>query len=362
MFDWVPISFYTPIYFHFLLAITLFTFLHTQIMGFNDNRNKDYLKVIGYFSLVFIILYMGLRPIHGVFVDMKTYARIFNRYQNGGLIISKKDLLFHYFMKFCSYFISARYFFFLCATLYIVPAYIISKRWFKEFWFYAFLLLVGSFTFWAFGTNGIRNGIASSFFLLALAAKKRWIQIFWLLISVNFHGSMYLPAMGLVITWFYNKPRGFYYFWLASIPLSLVMPGFWESLFASMVEDERSEYFTDDKYADSFSSIGFRWDFLLYSATGVFAGTYYIFKKKIRDEHYIRLFNLYLFANAFWILVIRASFSNRFAYLSWFLLALVIIYPWRRIYFEKKQHQKLGWVIIAYIGFTYFMNVIIKLF
>ena len=63
------------------------------------------------------------------------------------------------------------------------------------------------------------------------------------------------------------------------------MPGFWESLFGSMMEDERALYFTDESYADSFSSSGFRWDFLLYSATGVFAGWYYWYKKRaLADE------------------------------------------------------------------------------
>ena len=42
-------------------------------------------------------------------------------------------------------------------------------------------------------------------------------------------------------------------------------------------------------------------------------------------EHNIPI--IYLTANAFWILVIRSSFSNRFAYLSWFLMAIIIFYP-----------------------------------
>ena len=74
----------------------------------------------------------------------------------------------------------------------------------------------------------------------------------------------------------------------------------------------------------------------------------------------LRLFNIYLFANAFWILVIRANFSNRFAFLSWFLLALVICYPWLKFYFEKNQHRKLGMIMLAYFGFTYLMNIILK--
>ena len=170
---------------------------------------------------------------------------------------------------------------------------------------------------------------------------------------------MLLPALGFIITWFYNRPKVFLYFWFISIILSLAFPGFWENLFAGIIEDDRASYLTAEADKSVFSRIGFRWDFLLYSATGVFAGFYYLFRKKFNDKVYFRLFNTYLFANAFWILVIRANFSNRFAYLSWFMLALVIIYPWLKNYFVKAQERKLAWIILSYFMFTYLLIVIL---
>lgn len=333
-----------------MLIITLFIFVDTQ-------RNSIQKSNYGIILLLFIILYMGLRPVSGqYFGDMGVYSRYFSDYKSGLPVIANKDLLFHYFMKFCSYFMNVSTFFVVCASLYIIPMYIISKKWFKDYWFYAFLMLVASFSFWAYGTNGIRNGIATSFFLLAISRDKRIFQILWLLIAVGFHKTLLLPVAGFVITWFYNLPKGFFIFWLATIPLSLIFPGFWENFFADFITDERSGFFTDGNVnEDSFSSVGFRWDFLLYSATGVFAGWYYIFKLGLKDKIYIQLFNTFLFANAFWILVIRANFSNRFAYLSWFLLALVIVYPWIKKYISANQFVTLGWIILAYFGFTFFM-------
>ena len=113
------------------------------------------------------------------------------------------------------------------------------------------------------------------------------------------------------------------------IPISLAAGGFWENFFGSLgFQDDRLSYLTEGNVNDDdFSSTGFRWDFLLYSATAVYAGWYFIIKKGFEDKIYFWLFNTYVFANAFWILVIRANFSNRFAYLSWFMMALVIIYP-----------------------------------
>lgn len=362
MFDFIPIQLYTPIYYHILLLVNVFVCIHALRYKIDERANLKVMQITGVFVFAFVLLYMGLRPIHGVFADMKTYEKRFISYAKGNPITSTKDLLFHSFMFTSSKIMSAQSFFFVCATLYIVPCYVIAKKWFQKYWFYAFLMLVGSFTFWNYGVNGIRNGIATAFFLMALASNKRLIQMLWLFLAVNFHTSMLLPTAALIATWFYNQPKGFYYFWLLSIPLSLMFPGFWESFFASMVEDDRASYLTTEADESKFASTGFRWDFLLYSATGVFVGTYYLFKKKIEDQTYIRLFNIYLFANAFWILVIRANFSNRFAYLSWFLLALVIVYPWLKFYFEKNQHRKLGMIMLAYFGFTYFMNVILKMF
>lgn len=360
MFDWIPIRSYTEIYYQVLLVFTILTFVHTLKFSFKDASNQIFIQIAGFLLFTFVLLYMGTRPISGIFIDMTTYNQIFKSYASGEKPRTDGDVLFHLFVKFCSGIMTAKAFFFVCATLYVVPAYVVSKKWFKTYWFYAFLMLVGSFSFWAYGTNGIRNGIATSLFLMALSADKRVFQILWLILSVNFHAAMYLPAMGFVATWFYNQPKYFFYFWLASIPLSLAFGGFWESFFGGMVEDDRTAYFTEGNVNnDNFSSTGFRWDFLVYSATGVFAGWYYLFKKEIEDPKYLQIFNVYLFANAFWILVIRANFSNRFAYLSWFLLALVICYPWLKYYFEQKQHYKLGLIIIAYFGFTYFMNVIV---
>ena len=112
------------------------------------------------------------------------------------------------------------------------------------------------------------------------------------------------------------------------IPLSLVSGGFWEGLFAGFMADERSSYLTDGNINnDSFSSSGFRWDFLLYSASAVYTAYFFIFKKNFTDQRYNRLVCVYLAANAFWVLVIRANFSNRFAYLSWFMMGIVIVYP-----------------------------------
>ena len=363
MFDWIPLIYYTPIYYYVMLTVVLITLLNSQVLAINDRKNKSYLQVMGIFVLLFVVFYMGLRPISGRFFgDMGTYAIYFENYQAGNPITIASDFFFHMFMQFSSKIMNVQLFFMVCALLYVMPLYMVCKKWFPTYWFYGFLMLVVSFSFWSFGTNGIRNGIAGSIFLLAISREKHIFQILWLLLAVNFHMSILLPSIAFILVQFHNKPKTYLLFWLLCIPLSLAAGGVWENLFASLgFDDDRLSYLTEGNINDDdFAYMGFRWDFLLYSTTGVFAGWYFIFKKKFEDPIYAKLFNIYLFANAFWILVIRANFSNRFAYLSWFILALVIIYPLIEKQIVTKQYKKIGWLLVAYFAFTFMLNIILS--
>lgn len=355
MFDLIPLELYTLYFYYAILLVVVVTFFKLN-KGFETGG-------FGGLLVIFIIIYMGFRPVSGrYFGDMSTYNSFFLRYQNGGDIYVKNDIQWHVFMKFCSTIMTASFFFLLCAFLYIYPLYLVAKKWFNDYWFYAFLLLAGSFSFWAAGTNGIRNAVAGSLFLLAISREKRVWQIALIFIAINFHKTMLLPTLGFVIAQFYNKPKQMIAFWILCIPLSLVGGSLWETFFAGLGfgETERLSYLTDvDANVKEFSNTGFRWDFLAYSATAVFAGWYFIVKKKFNDKIYFWLFNTYVFANAFWILVIRANFSNRFAYLSWFMMALVIVYPFLKGNIVPNQSRVFAKVLVVYYLFTYTLNVLL---
>src|SRR5690554_1589566 len=165
---------------------------------------------------------------------------------------------------------------------------------------YSFLFLVTAFSFWTYGTNGIRNGIAGSIFLWGMSREKKIWQVIIILIAINIHKSMALPAAAFLLANFYNNPKVLMYFWAFCIPLSLIAGGAFIDLFASIGFDDRTSYLTQENiYNVEFASTGFRWDFLLYSATAVFAGWFYIFKRKYKDKIYFWLFNTYILTNAF---------------------------------------------------------------
>ena len=54
-------------------------------------------------------------------------------------------------------------------------------------------------------------------------------------------------------------------------------------------------------------------------------------------------------------MVIRSSFSNRFAYLSWFIYPVVMAYPLLRMNIWKDQDRKTALILFFYSGFTFFM-------
>ncbi|WP_139856289.1 EpsG family protein [Aequorivita sinensis] len=336
--------------------------LHSYSLPLISIKTIRFNNVFGVCVFLFVLAYLGLRPIDGVFIDMTTYARQFRRIQNEGLSFeSLNDPLYAVFLYLCTLFISVKTFFLICAFLYVVPLYIVCKKWFKEYSFYGFVILITTFTFWAYGINGIRNGIATSLFVFALSRESLRSKIIFFILSIGFHKSMMLPLIGYLLTTNLNiKIKYFFYLWLASIPLSLVGGGLWEQLFASLgFDDERLGYLTDEIVEGRFASTGFRWDFLIFSALPVLFGYFYVYKKKFVDNMYLIILNTYLFANAFWILVIRANFSNRFAYLSWFIMGLVIIYPLLKQRMVYQQHKKIGIILLGYFSFTFLMNVIL---
>ena len=148
-----------------------------------------------------------------------------------------------------------------------------------------------------------------------------------------------------------------------AIPLSFVVGGFFETFFLNLGfgDEKLTTYLGNFNQASEGVELvsGFRWDFLLYSASGAFAGWFFIVKKGFHDELYQRIFHTYIMANGIWVLIIRANYSNRFAFLSWFLLSLVVIYPLLKNKFFEKQHIAIVRILLIYFSFCYLMNVIL---
>lgn len=316
-------------------------------------------------SIVFVC-WIGMRPISGAyFGDTVNYAAEYiNKDINIVSIDWQSEWIWQWLMMMCKGAgLNVHAFFTLVEAGYILSAFWAIKRFLPSNPMLGMLFVWTSLMFFTFGTNGLRNGLACHLILLAfsfLYDDKYITGGVLCLVAFGIHRSVILPIVAtLTAIYLIKNPRIAISLWLASIGISLIAGGVFTSFFASLGFDDRmSNYTLEQNNMSQFSRTGFRWDFLFYSAIPVILAWYVCIKRRIQDNWYNALCVTYCLCNAFWIIVIRSSFSNRFAYLSWFLYPVMIAYPLVNLPIWYDQDRKTGHILLAYCGFTLFMQLI----
>ena len=369
----LPAFLYSPIYNVLILLfsiITVFNYVNSagQKVIFSDKKQSQKNILFTLLLALGLSFFLGNRPISGAyFSDMRIYSHSYNIIINEYWSVDwSKEWLWNNFTFFCkSIGFSDADYFVICEFLYIMPIFIACCIIMPRNIWISFLFVISSFSFYSYGVNGIRNGVACSFSLLAivmLTQNKSYKigAIVIMLLAFAIHHSTALPCFCAILALLVvKKPKFAVAFWIASIFISLVFGNVIGDFFAGLGFDDRFSYFEDVEElenAHKFSSTGFRFDFLIYSAMPVIMVLYLTMKRNFNDITYNISANTYILANAFWIMVIRASYSNRFAYLSWFIYPLVIAYPLLRMNIWEKQDRKMALILLAYSGFTLFMH------
>ncbi|MDE6137045.1 MAG: EpsG family protein [Muribaculaceae bacterium] len=311
-----------------------------------------------------LALWLGFRPPYAVqFVDSFSYA---HSYENVEFGFSRFDVhgewLFTNLTVACRELgLSVHGFFTIVAMVYVLSALWAMTILVPKNPLLGIVFVFGSLMFFTFGVNGIRNGMACHLTLLCIAflLQSDYMSAAVVAAAAFFiHRSTALPIASVVASrWLVKKPEYGMYIWLGAIAFSLLAGNWFMNIFASAGFDNRMESYTSsDASQFGFSSTGFRWDFLIYSAMPILLGYYVLIVRGMKENWYRVLFNTYCIANAFWVLVIRAAFSNRFAYLSWFLYPAVIVYPLIMMRVWDDQDRKTAQILLAYVGFTIIMN------
>ena len=354
-----------------------------SLKGYTVISQRDNYTPLIMFSL-FYILFFGLRPVSILFGDTVIYEKLYNVMQSygvyrldlledGSIEVSdnaSSDWLFYSVMFLCAQVMSVNSFFVIVMFFYITMMYQGCRK--LDFKHGATLMLfcIGAFSFYGYSVNGIRNGVACSFVILALAqfcrGEKLWPAIL-AFIALGCHKSVALPIVCALFSYYIKKPKYMYIIWVGSIFISLAIGGYLSNMLTLLGFDERLAQNLQSG-ADVEQAWGvemenrFRWDFLLYSSMPIVLGWYAIFKRKVYNITYLMLLGTYMYANAFWVVLIRSLFSNRFAYLSWFLYPIVLSYPLMTLPVFKKQHsKKTAWILLAHFGFTTVMWLLGKL-
>lgn len=333
-----------------------------------SQSNKQLLKahnfglILGLSLAVFVWLWIGTRyKTH--YGDSYLYCHSFESAMNGmNFFTNPKEWVWNYFALLCVATRDITIWYLVIAAFYVGGMAFACLTLTPKHFFVAFVFFLTSSSFFAYGTNGIRNGMATSVTLIGLSIiasnlfkNKNISSILGLLIiiiSSGIHNSLSLVAATAVLAYFYRDTKIYMYIWIACIFLSFVGSGPILSVLGHFTDDERlMVYGTGEVSNTMFSKTGFRWDFILYSSVPILLGYFTIIKKHINDNAYTYLLNVYLIANSFWCTINSVSYSNRFAYLSWFMMPILIAYPMIKFNVFKDQGLISGCLMI---GFTIF--------
>lgn len=306
-------------------------------------------------------IWMGMRPVSGAFGDTVLYALLYENLDPLHVSLGwSGEWAWQWLANGCKALgMSVNGFFSVVAFGYVLSSFWAIYRFMPSDPMLGLVFLLNSLMFFPFGVNGLRNGLACHLVLLGASflLDDKWVPGgLSFLIAFGIHRSTLLPIAAILLARFLIRNVKYaILFWIASIFLSLAVGESIGHFFAGMGFDDRMTQYTTISDMSQFSKTGFRWDFLLYSAAPIAMAFYVCIRKGLHDNWYNVICTVYCLCNAFWVLVIRSAFSNRFAYLSWFLYPIVIAYPLVNMPIQENQDRLTGLILLTYAAFSVFM-------
>lgn len=308
-----------------------------------------------------LTFWIGLRPVNGAFGDTVNYALTYARIDSSRVTMDwSGEWIWQWLMNECKVAgMSINMFFLIVAAGYIFSSLWAIRRLMPTDPMLGTMFMLVSLMYFSFATNGLRNGLACHLVLLAFTflMDDKWLLGALLsLIAFGIHRSVMLPILSILVgILLVRDVRYAMVVWVASIFISLVAGDAVSGYVASLGFDDRMAQYMNDNDYSLFSKVGFRWDFLLYSTVPIAMIGHVCFRQGVTDKWYNALSVAYCLCNAFWIIVIRVPYSNRFAYLSWFMYPIIIAYPLVNLPLRDNQDRFTGWLLAAYAAFTVFM-------
>lgn len=370
LFSFVPVAIYTKTFMWTVFAFCMF--IGFDYLGSNNNRNllKMHSQWPAFILAIVIALYMGLRPDHYQFGDSYFYRHTYYNIVVNSTFSTKTEWLFAWIQNTCIRFgLNHHMFFFVVEIGYISFLYAACRKLLWENTWMAMLFCISALSFFTYGVNGIRNGLALHLLLFAfslLATEKKWVIPIVVVIcaaAMGIHRTTSLPILVALGSYFFIKdPKWVIYIWVTSVIASIVAGGMFVALLGDYLgaQDARASSYSTVTDMSQFSHSGFRWDFVLYSSIPVILTYYVSVKRQIRNRTFEVLANTYILSNSVWVLVCSMQFSNRVAYLSWFLYPVVIAYALIRLHIWEDQDKKSAYWLMGHASFTIIMMLLGK--
>lgn len=369
LFSFVPIAIYANLFMWIVFGLCMYVGISYHASPNNSNLLKMHSQWPAFVLAVVIALYMGLRP-DGHFGDSYLYKHTYYNVEVNSSFSTKSEWLFAWIQNTCkSLRLSHHFFFFTIEVGYIGFMYAACRKLLWENTWMAMLFCISAFSFFTYGVNGIRNGLGLHLLLFGfslLATEKKWVIPLFALICIGvigIHRSCSLPIIAGLAAYFVIKdPKWAIYIWVGCIFSSLLSGSLFQNLLGTYLgaQDARAASYTAQQDMSQFSRSGFRWDFILYSSVPVILTYYVVVKRGIQNRTFNILATTYILSNAVWILVNRMAFSNRVAYLSWFLYPIIIAYALIRLHIWEDQDRKSALFLMGHSAFTIIMMLLGK--
>ena len=158
-----------------------------------------------------------------------------------------------------------------------------------------------------------------------------------------------IKEQGAVLALFFHNARINTIIWIVCILISIVFSDSIVALLTQLLGDGRMSFYSelDNTF---YVNKGFRYDFILYSSIPIILGWIVCVKNDLRDGIYEYILATYTIANSGWVLINTIAYSNRFAYLSWFLYPILLAYPFLKFRFVEYQSRMVGILLLFHLS------------
>lgn len=354
-------EYYVTIYYSIVFSLSVLLCVLYSTSHNNVNLVTKHSAIPIFLICAFLIVVLAYRRPES---DSYAYAFTYRIYSNAYDITEHNEGIWTAFNYICKHILhlSVSGYFMMISLVYIGCTFWSCCILIRENAYMAMLFCLASFSFLAFGVNTLRNGFACSILLLAFSF---WIEhknipilVILCVIAFGCHRSTALPILAFVLGAFVIKDTKVAILcWFLALLVSLVFGSFLSRYAGSLgIDDRISGYIATSDSGRSEYKTGFRWDFLLYSFLPILYVWYIVVKRRIVDKKFCVLANTYILANAAWLQFIRVAYTDRFAYLSWFLYPIVLAYASIRVPIWKDQDRKAALILSLQTAFTAFMH------
>ncbi len=300
-------------------------------------KNRTYTKIQYYFFAILLLVITFFFGTRGEFVGIDTPNNV--KYFTGKVKINNLSDLKDIGIYFISILISKiskniDVFLTAIAVLYIIPIHSSIKNLKLKNPLIFFFFLFSLFFFKSMGTNTIRQGLAFSIFLYGLTIylkDKKVVAYILFAISFIFHASIIIPIVIFLAALRIKKLKWPFLIYglctilaIANLKANTILGQI--PIVNILVEERLDTYYIDKgNYR-----IGFRPDFWLFNT--IFTVIGYITLKNIDkfnsvflSKNYKVFFVAYVLLSSFFFLMFSARFSDRFGFLSWMFIPLLLL-------------------------------------